>query len=71
MSPGKRWEQDFRKSIDDISCIRLYDTTNGYAGVKNPCDFIYYVYPNMYVMELKSVKGKSFGFDNITDYQWT
>lgn len=70
MAPGKRWEQDFKQSIDEDSCIRLYDTTNGYAGVKNPCDFIYYIYPYQYVIELKSVKSKSFGFDIITDYQW-
>lgn len=70
MAPGKRWEQDFKQSIDEDSCIRLYDTTNGYAGVKNPCDFIYYMYPYQYVIELKSVKSKSFGFDIITDYQW-
>ena len=70
MAPGKRWEQDFKQSINEDSCIRLYDTTNGYAGVKNPCDFIYYIYPNQYMIELKSVKSKSFGFDKITDYQW-
>lgn len=70
MAPGKRWEQDFKQSIDEDSCIRLYDTTNGYAGVKNPCDFIYYMYPYQYMIELKSVKSKSFGFDIITDYQW-
>ena len=70
MAPGKRWEQDFKQSINDVACIRLYDTTNGFAGVKNPCDFIYYIYPNLYIIELKSVKGKSFSFNNITEYQW-
>ena len=65
--PGKRWEKNVNKSLTGI--IRLYDTTNGYAGVKNPCDFIYYVYPYEYLIECKSVQGNTFNFNLITDNQ--
>ena len=67
MEPGKQFEQNIKKSLPGI--IRLYDTTNGYAGVKNPADFTYYVYPYDYLIECKSVKGQRFDFSNITDNQ--
>lgn len=70
VGPGKRFETNLKQSIGD-SLIRLYDTTNGFAGVKNPCDFIYYTYPYMYLLELKSIKGDSFSFSIITDNQKT
>ena len=66
---GKRWEKNFKDSMGD-TCIRLYDTTNGYAGVNNPCDFIYYSYPFMFMFELKSVASKRLPFSNITDKQF-
>jgi len=55
MNDGKRWEQNFKDSLG-LSCIRLYDTTNGFSGVRNPCDFIYYRYPYQYLFELKSTQ---------------
>ena len=58
MNEGKRWEQNFKDSLG-ISCIRLYDTTNGFARVRNICDFIYYRYPYQFLFELKSVKQNS------------
>lgn len=58
MNEGKLWEQNFKNSMG-VSCIRLYDTTNGFSGVRNPCDFIYYKYPYQYLFELKSTKDKS------------
>ena len=69
MDYGKIWEQDFKKAMGQ-TCIRLYDTTNGFAGVKNPCDFIYYLYPYYYLFELKSTQYNSLPFSNITDNQW-
>lgn len=69
MSSGKRWEANVLSSLGK-SCIRLYDTTNGFAGVKNPCDFIYYTHPNRVLIECKSVEGKSLPFNDITDNQW-
>ena len=69
MNYGKTWEQDFKKALGQ-TCIRLYDTTNGYAGVKNPCDFVYYMYPYYFLFELKSVQGDRLPFINITDNQY-
>ena len=69
MNYGKIWEQDFKKAMGK-TCIRLYDTTNGFAGVKNPCDFVYYLYPYYFLFELKSTQYNSFPFSNITDNQW-
>ena len=68
MNYGKKFENNFKKGVGKELVI-LYDTTNGYAGVKNPCDFIYYKYPFQYLFELKSVKGSRFDFSNITDNQ--
>lgn len=68
MNYGKKFENNFKKGVGK-ELVRLYDTTNGYAGVKNPCDFIYYRYPFQYLFELKSVKGSRFDFSNITDNQ--
>lgn len=55
MNEGKRWESNFRESMG-VGCIRLYDTTNGFVGVNNPCDFIFFKYPYQYLFELKSVE---------------
>ena len=68
MNYGKKFENNFKKGVGK-ELVRLYDTTNGYAGVKNPCDFIYYKYPFQYLFELKSVKGNRLDFSNITDNQ--
>lgn len=68
MNYGKKFENNFKKGVGK-ELVRLYDTTNGYAGVKNPCDFIYYKYPYQYLFELKSVKGNRLDFSNITDNQ--
>ena len=40
--PGKRLEDDFSTSAEEqkIKVQRLYDTTNGFRGIANPCDFI-------------------------------
>ena len=68
-NPGKRFEEDFKHSMDK-ACIRLYDTTNGFAGVKNPCDFIYYLYPYQYMFELKTTQYDKLEFNHITQNQW-
>ena len=68
MSPGKRWEHNFSKDCPEL-LIRLYDTTNGFAGVKNPCDFILYEYPNIYPIECKSTKQNKLYFSAITENQ--
>jgi recombination protein U len=47
----------------------LKDDSLGFANVKNPCDFILYKIPNIYLLELKSHKGKSIPFGAIQPYQ--
>lgn len=68
MTPGKRWENNVQESLGK-RCIRLYDTTNGFVGIKNPCDFIYYSYPNRIMIECKSVEGNTLPFSIITENQ--
>ncbi len=69
---GKAFENRFRegwkKSFPDGIIIRLYDTTNGYKNISNICDFIGYVYPNIFLLECKAHAGASIPFDKITQY---
>lgn len=71
---GKHFEQDFVHSYKDqqpeFSLLRLYDTTNGYSDINNPCDFIGATEYGTAYIELKTVKGASLPFSNITDAQW-
>lgn len=74
MYTGKDFENDFKASFDDDKIellTRLYDTTNGFAGVKNPCDFILYNQPYQMSLELKVTQDKRLAFDNVTDFQWS
>ena len=68
---GKKFEAEIRKACDvpGVYCLRLIDPQAGYYGVKNPCDFIVYKYPLIYLIECKSVHSKSLPFHNITQYQ--
>ena len=73
MYSGKDFEDDFKSSFsDDQSPLltRLYDTTNGFAGVKNPCDFILYNQPYQMSLELKVTHDKRLPFADVTQYQW-
>ncbi len=73
MYQGKDFEDDFKQSFSPelIPLLtRLYDTTNGFAGVKNPCDFILYNRPNQMNLELKVTHSKRLPFDNVTPFQW-
>ena len=76
---GKQFEQDFQESCkSQLSLIRLKDPGSSFnikcAGCpkqitrfspRNICDFIGYLYPNMFLLELKSTKGTSMPFKNI------
>ena len=64
---GKGFEKDFRNSCPkDVLIFRLKD---GKGVGKNPCDYIVYKYPHMYMLELKTVQGKSLPFVNIKPHQ--
>lgn len=70
---GKDFEDDLKKSWEeselDCSLIRLYDTTNGFRGVANPCDFIMGTNSGTMLLECKTTKETSFSFEGITATQ--
>ena len=63
-----KFKEDIRKSFPDAYILRLYDITNGYKTIANPCDFIVYDSNRLYLIDCKSHKGSSFPFDNFTQY---
>lgn len=72
MNRGKDFEASFRKQMENagFDVNRLADNTAGYMGGRNICDFITYLYPNIFYFELKSTKGNTLPFGNITDNQF-
>lgn len=71
---GKMFEEDFfenAKELDSQALVtRLYDTTNGFRGVANPCDYIAATEYGTVFLELKTTIEASLSFNNITDNQW-
>lgn len=70
---GKQFEEQIKAGFERVpqtSIMRLIDPQNGYAGVRNICDFVVYHYPHMYYVECKSVHGRRFPFANLTDNQY-
>lgn len=63
-----KFKQDFASTVLNSSIDRIYDVVSGYKSIKNICDFIGYKYPNIFYLELKSHKGASLPFANITQY---
>lgn len=69
---GKAFEKLIHEQLNQLSGVdvtRLYDTTNGYANIKNPCDFIVYKRPNMFKLEAKSTTGSSFSISRLTQLE--
>ena len=73
---GKKFEEDFRKSIPAGCYIYKLKDAGGWSNasntrftISNMCDFIMYYKPTLYLLELKSTKGKSLPFSNIKDNQ--
>ena len=71
VNQGKKFElkvrSDLRK-VPGISSDRLVDAQNGFFGVKNISDLIFYRYPFICYGELKSHKGNTFPIANLTQY---
>ena len=79
---GKDFEQEVRDAFERVpqtSVDRLIDPQNGYAGVRNICDFIIYHYPIEFYIECKSCYGNTLSihtnnpknrYGNITNNQW-
>lgn len=69
---GKKWEVKVKEDLSvlpDISLDRIYDSVSGYKSVSNISDFIAYVYPNIFYLEVKSIKGNTFPLSNLTQYE--
>ncbi len=77
MKHGKRFEEDFIKSIPDRCDVTRLKDAGGWSNAtnmrftsSNPCDFIVWNGKgDMYKIELKSVQGKSLPFSNIKPHQ--
>ena len=67
MNTGKQFEEDIKKSVDNAAFLyRLRDSGGSWQGgnksrftPSNICDFILFKSPKLYLLELKSHKGKS------------
>ena len=70
---GKQFEFDFKSSFKgtkyERGLLRLHDVTNGFSCCNNPCDFILYTYPNLFMFELKAVQDKRLDFAKIRPNQ--
>lgn len=67
---GKCFEDEIKASIPPEFYIERYkDDTAGFYGVTNPADFRLYKYPNLFLLELKTHKGKSIPLDKIRPNQ--
>jgi hypothetical protein len=79
---GKQFEEQVRTALEnvpDTSVDRLIDPQNGFAGVRNICDFIAYHYPHQFYVECKSCYGNTLSihtnnpknkYGAITNNQW-
>ena len=71
-SRGKKFEDRFKsdwvESVPDSVCYRLYDTMSGYMGQKNVGDFICYKYPNIFLIDAKSIQGNTLPFSDLRQY---
>lgn len=67
---GKVFEAEFKESVPpDYYYYRLKDMPKEYRGADNPCDYFLYKEPYLFMVELKSHKGKSLPLVKIRDSQ--
>lgn len=67
---GKQFEDAIKQAFEkECYTLRLYDTTNGFVGIANPCDYIAYKKPHMFMIECKSCYGASLPIANISQHQ--
>ena len=76
MNSGKRFEQCFRKSVPShVFYYRLKDSSNTWSNgntrftLTSACDVVMFDGSILYLLELKSTKGKSLPLKNIKDHQ--
>lgn len=72
MNEGKKFEQDFKKSINEkeIYCLRIQDNASGFSGgdktrftMKPPYDYLLFYQQCLYAIELKSTQSTSISFE--------
>lgn len=72
MSRGKKFEERFKKdwidSVKESFIYRLNDQMSGYMGSSNICDFICYNYPNIFIIDCKSIQGNTLPFSDLRQY---
>lgn len=69
---GKQWEVKVKEDLsilEGVSVDRIYDSVSGYKSVSNISDFISYLYPNIFYLEVKSIRGNTFPLKNLTQYE--
>lgn len=65
---GKAFEAKFKedfKKIPGADLTRLYDTTNGYKSISNVSDFVCYLFPFEYYLEVKSIQGNTYNLSKL------
>ena len=69
---GKKFEEQLKKDLSKLVgafVYRLPDQQSGYVGTsQNPCDFLLYKKPNLYLLECKSIHGNTFPISNLKQY---
>lgn len=55
--------------MPDSDAERLYDPGFGMRGISNISDFICYSYPFQFYIECKTIKGNTFNFSNLKQYE--
>ena len=71
INQGKAFEQKFKEDflkLPNSSLDRLIDVMSGYKYISNISDYIGYIFPNIFYLELKSIKGNTFPLVNLTQY---
>lgn len=68
-SRGKKFEDRFRAdwkdSVPESMCYRLFDAMGGFKSVSNVGDFICYKYPFIYLIDCKSKEGNTLPFSDL------
>lgn len=69
---GKKFESKLKEDwlkLSDSTIDRLYDPVGGFHGISNVCDFIAYSFPYIFYLECKTIKGNTFPFSNLKQYE--
>lgn len=66
----KKFQEDWLKTFPQSFILRLADQMTGYKVTsQNPCDFIGYKKPVLFLIECKSHEGNTFPLSNLTQYE--